>query len=251
MPVQELKDLKQFNKILLKEAQIFYLPEWKNLKTVEMYDAEKRIEYEQLSIFKPFLKLIDYSTICFYQNNYICSHFSMVPIIEGLLRKWHIENKNGDEFNEFKFIKNITNSIKQKYKKDKDNVNYNRVCLHCDLLKDITTNIYFTSCKQNNVSFNRHLVAHLLDDPNYFESRKNTFRLFCLIDLIAQCYVYDNPIKSKSVYVKTSYGGKYCYKYEIDNRARQEAFKQFYIKCLNSKEHIIALSDIFFQLPSS
>jgi len=112
------------------------------------------------------------------------------------------------------------------------------------LIKDVTNKVYFkntNSCKEENISFNRHLVSHLLEDPDYFESRKNTLRLFCFMDLIAECYAYDHPIQSKQVSVKTSYGSKTCYKYEIDNSNRKEAFKKFFIKCFNSKEQIITL----------
>lgn len=282
----KIKDIKELNKLLLKEIQLFYLPDWgnsfqflthdkiveyikcKNFQAYEtkLYDfiikpeyrARSRIKYEFQPIFTPLLSLIDHATICFYQSNYICAYFSLIPIIEGLLRKWSEETTSyTSHFEEKKFINHITPLIKAKHTKNNDNdQNYLMVCLYCDLLKDIVNKIFFNNnkeCEKQNISFNRHLVSHLLKDPNYFESRKNTLRLFCFLDLISECYNFDKTEKSKTQIIKTSYNYSKTTNDRIQKREHIEFYlKNFYTKCLEGNninfEAFEGIKSVLFEL---
>jgi hypothetical protein len=253
----EIKRLFKSNLSLLKNNELIYLPDWKfltndyenieekiynHLISIE-YRAKQRIMYEQIDIFKPLLTLIDHATICFYQSNYICAYFTIAPIIEGLLRKWNTKAqyiRNQKDFNPRNFVSKFMTEVQNNYKaKDEKTYADDSKILHCYLLKMY---IYKLFKSNSDNLFNRHVIAHLLKDPKFFESRANTLKLFCLLNLIAICYQNEYPINSKTIECEVNGMTKYTYEYILQNK--NKLFKEFYKLCFNSKTQMVAIWEL-------
>mgnify|MGYP006962946564 CR=1 FL=1 len=69
--------------------------------------------------------------------------------------------------------------------------------------------------------FNRNVMMHLLNDPTTPISHKNCMRLLTIIDLIANCYLYDYPLEAGGTIGNTA-----CYKYQEEG---QEEIKRLTI----------------------
>lgn len=167
------------------------------------YQMEYR--YKHISIFKPFLTLLEYATYDFLSGNLICSYLSMIPIVEAILRKWAEEVPNLS-------FKKISKKIPEfliywKAENDKkitDNEKLKK-CFEYEIkyMRCILTLFYenFEQYAEHNFSdiFNRNLSLHKLDGiSNQKEIIYNVNRLYLLIDTIADLYTiskYDEYFK--------------------------------------------------------
>ena len=243
-PDDELRDLLTINKEMLKKEGIIYLSDMQHLKTIEFdnafftdngscgenllnlyrkkiyslvagfqYRAEQRLLYEQLPIFLGLLPLIDEVIENFFSQKYISAYLALVPAVEGLLLRWAQKNKESNNFSFKKFIKNKVIELKQRY----SNSTWTKCNL--DLLEYIIVDFFFAHSDENYIEtmFNRNVVSHLLNDPNYLNSKKNCLRLFTIIDLIAKCYTYDFPLEGGGS-IELPYGKILCEKYLADGQ---------------------------------
>ncbi len=254
---RDFDDIEKLNKILEKESHLFYaayyrfltLPQLLKIIENKRYEeienkiylylfnteirAKKRILYEQLEIFKPYLNIFDSAIFSFYNCNFIASYFTMVPLIEGVLSKWNGANFTSQHKPE-QFVKNKCNDIQNKSRNninDSDHI-WSWYKFHCDLLIDNIKEFF----NNKNIEFNRHSICHLkMNNIKYFESQKNSLRLFAIFDLIAEVYQYENPVKDEIVSVKISNG---CYttkhKYEIENKKNLDNLSEKYFKLFYS-----------------
>lgn len=248
-PNDELQDLLVVNKEMLKKEGIIYLPDMHYLKTIEIdhaffaddrkcgknlvnlyreklyslvasfqYRAEQRLLYEQLPIFQRLIPLMDEVLENFFSEKYISSYLTLVPVVEGLLLRWAQKKKEIKNFNFDVFIKEKIVELKHKYSGDL------WIGHNLDLLEHIITDFFFAHSNDNNIEtmFNRNVVSHLLNDPDYINSQKNCLRLFTIIDLIAKCYTYDFQLEGDG-YIEFPQGGIFCEKYLAE---RQEIIKE-------------------------
>lgn len=258
--VDEINETLKINIQMLEKEGIVYLLDFKCLKTMEIdkaiyehkehelyvskiypyiisinYRAQQRLFYEQLPIFKGLLPLINEGIDSFYAEKYISSYVSLVPVIEGLILRW--AGKKGDT-SSYKVNDLIEPKITNLLETMKD---VPWCCHNLKLLDHIICNYFYKRSSEKTVKtmFNRNVVSHLLNDPEYLASQKNTLRLLTIIDLIAICYSYDYKLETGGVI-----GNSYCYKYQelgqetIAKYARHYSFinslSKFGDHCLNN-----------------
>lgn len=256
-----IKKLEEFNLKLLKAKELFYLPDWEfllineriNYQNSNNYDeiegkiydylrsidyvVEQKIKYEQIDIFNDLLKVYDSAIICFYQQNYLCAYFTLVPLVEGLCRKWARKEKVEEtSFSVKNFIKLQLDMVKNKYHNDESHIK-EWVDMHCKIFLLILKELFFSktdNLTNENTFFNRHIIAHLLKNPNYSEAKRNTLQLLALIELMIDCYLFKYPISQDVEWVKTQHGEHTRYKYELTNCNRKQVLTNIYKIC--SKE---------------
>lgn len=249
-PKDELTDLLEINKKMLQNEGIIYLPDMYFLKTREIdtalfqdnmqcgehliklfreklypfvsnyqYRAEMRLFYEQFSVFQGLLPLIDEVLFLFFAHKYISAYISLCPIVEGLLLRWAGKLKNTENFNFYKFIK----------EKTQKNIKANPEDMwrghNFKLLEFIVCDFFFRHSDNSTIEtmFNRNVTLHLLNNPEYIQSQKNCMRLFTILDLIANCLIYEYPLECGRI------GNVSCYKYQEEGQNKiSELAGQFY-----------------------
>lgn len=247
-PEVELKDLSEINKKMLETEGIIYLPDMWCLTTREIYTAffndgkkcgdnlttlfrnklyplvsspkyraQMRLLYEQFPIFQGLLPLLDEILFSFFQSRFNVSYVALFPVVEGLLLRWANKKKEIKDFKMYDFISSKKNDILKKHPND-------AWCKHnFDLLEFIICNFLFKHSDKKSVEtmFNRNVMMHLLNDPTTPISHKNCMRLLTIIDLIANCYLYDYPLEAGGTIGNTA-----CYKYQEEG---QEEIKRLTI----------------------
>ncbi len=196
--IQELKQVIENNgKIGECIIQRISLPEQR------AYQMEYR--YKHISIFKPFLTLLEYATYDFLSGNLICAYLSMIPIVEAILRKWAEEVPN---LSFGKISKKIPEFlIYWKAENNNKTTNNERLkkCFEYEIeYVRYVLNLFYENFDQyadHNFSdiFNRNLSLHKLEGiSNQKEIKYNLNRLYLLIDTIADLYTiskYDEYFK--------------------------------------------------------
>lgn len=249
-PDNELEDLLQINEEMLQKEGIIYLPDMWYLKTIEIdtalfrdnmtcgdnlvnlfkdriypfvssyhYRAEMRLLYEQFPIFKGLLPLLDEVLLLFFAHKYISAYITLSPIVEGLLLRWAGKLKESKDF-DFK------NFVELKAKEIINNHPQDMWCKHnFELLRFIVCEFLFKHSDVQSIDtmFNRNVVLHLLNDPEYFKSQKNCMRLFTIIDLIAYCYTYDYSLEGGGMI-----GNSSCYKFQEEGQEQIEKLAMRY-----------------------
>jgi len=246
-PEVELADLLEINKQMLEKEGIIYLPDMRCLTTREIYTsffndgetcgnnlillftkelypfvsssqyrAQMRLLYDQLPIFKGLLPLLDEVLFNFFTHRFNVAYVALLPVVEGLLLRWANRKKDTQDFKIRDFIDSKRKEILEKHLND-------MWCKHnFELLKFIICDFLFKHSDKQSIEtmFNRNVMMHLLNDPNTPVSHKNCMRLLTIIDLIANCYLYDHPLEGGKI------GNTSCYKYQEQT---QEKLKQISI----------------------
>ena len=250
-PDNELENLLQINKEMIKKEGIVYLPDMWFLTTKEFdialfqdnmqcgnnlvnlfknkiyplvsspcYRAEMRLLYEQLPIFQGLLPLLDEILLLFFAHKYISAYISLFPVVEGLLLRWANKLKDTHDFKFRNFIGTKSQEIIQKHPND-------MWCKHnFELLKYVICDFLFKHSDDVSIEtmFNRNVVLHLLNDPDYLKSQKNCMRLFTIIDLIANCYIYEYPLEGGG-----RIGNTFCYKFQETGQGKvNKIAKKYY-----------------------
>ena len=198
-PNDELEDLLRINKEMLQKEGIMYLPDMWCLKTVEVYSAlfkdnmqcgdnlknlfnnkiyllvssyhyraQMRLLYEQLPIFQGLLPLLDEVLLLFFARKYISAYITLLPVVEGLLLRWADKLKDIDNFKFRDFMKAKSQEVI-------NNHSGNMWCKHnFELLKFIVCEFLFKRSDAHSIDtmFNRNVVLHLLNDPEYLQSNQ-------------------------------------------------------------------------------
>lgn len=153
--------------------------------------------YRELEIFKNFYKIIDFSTVAYFQGNSICSYLSLCPVIEGLLLEWHKEDTSINWRGVKKFSKEKLDELKSNLNDAEHHDSW--LILMCEYLNDVLNDIFYLSTDNphSNIDsiqdgFNRHLTLHMKNPTNWQGGLINTIRLFLIIDIIAELYYYAN-----------------------------------------------------------
>jgi hypothetical protein len=150
---------------------------------------QRRGRFEQLNYFKTFAKLIDAAVLSYYRGNFISCYLTLVPVVEGILIRWmgYIEQDPKPEFEELrKFFKNSHIRQPSPY-----NIHFHQIFAKaCD--KILNEHFYRpTTAGASHGNFNRHLASHLLSN-NQFATKENCIRLFILLDMMTEIYVYES-----------------------------------------------------------
>ncbi len=207
----------------------------KNFNTIIQpeYRAKRRLLYKQLDIFKDYIFMIDSAILSFYQSNFLCAYFALVPVIEGLLRQW---SKNPH----FKISKDMKGFLKQKtaeiYKSHSPDDLW--IVNNLILIRKMASYYFRNSdyCPEGFV-LNRHIPAHMLRSPSYIQSISNFIKLLNFIDLIAQVNSYEYDFGTPKS-VKVSEG---CYTSLYDYEIEGEKEKIDYCDLLSETQRSSAV----------
>ncbi|MEH6450390.1 MAG: hypothetical protein V7765_17095 [Oleispira sp.] len=154
-----------------------------------MRALQKKGRFEHFYIFKDLSILIESATLSYYRENYISSFLTLVPAVEGVLLRWsgHKNSEKKPQFDDLrKFFKNS-----HRRNPFPGNPSFHEVhTIACD--KIINEHLFKPSMSgESHSDFNRHIAAHLLKEPT-FATKDNCIRLFLLMDLMAEIFVYEN-----------------------------------------------------------
>jgi hypothetical protein len=155
--------------------------------------------FQHLSIFRPYLYLLDVSTIAFLEGNWLCSHLSLVPVIEGIFRDWAKEAEivAHKKDTTASFISRVLDKAQEGL--DTTSQYHRYLNLKVEFLRDVLKNDYYRHGEQSLIAnngadrtFNRHIPSHMLKVPKGMESGLNTANLLLFLDLIAEIYLASN-----------------------------------------------------------
>ncbi|MDV8155629.1 hypothetical protein [Acinetobacter bereziniae] len=168
---------------------------------VRMRALNKIGRFSKLEPFFEFYKIIESATISYYRGNYMGAYLTLVPTIEGIISRWIGFDGTGEKpsFEQLrKFFKNghLRNPCP-------GNVLFYDIWYKtCD--KILNEHYYKpTTSGESYNNFNRHLAAHLLNN-SIFATKENCIRLFLLLDLMSEIFMYENYIDDMRFYVKDS-----------------------------------------------
>lgn len=149
---------------------------------------QKKGRFEHFAAFKSFVRLIEAATISYYRENYFSSYLTLLPVAEGIILRWSGYSGQGNK-PEFEVIRKFFSKSYARQPCPGNPLFHDVFIKACD--KIINEHLYKPS--QRGVAyanFNRHLAAHLLDDSQ-FATKENCIRLFLLIDIMTELYLYE------------------------------------------------------------
>lgn len=149
---------------------------------------QKKGRFEHFSAFKSFVHLIEAATLCFYRENYVSSYMTLLPVAEGVILRWSGYSGHGDK-PEFEEIRKFFSKSHTRQPCPGNPLFHDVFARACD--KIVKEHLYKPS--QQGIAhsnFNRHLAAHLLNDSQ-FATKENCIRLFLLIDIMSELYLYE------------------------------------------------------------
>ncbi len=251
---EEIKIILSINKQMIKYNGLFYILDFRCFSTKQFFDAlhnnqienlysgrifplltnptyraEQFLLYRQLPIFHPILPLIEEAIKSYFATNYIVAYFSLVPAVEGLLRRWH--GNPYDEINPIAFVNRKTAELKNTLRESHENA-LNWQGHNLELLKYSIKN-FFARPNNNETShkFNRNIISHLLDMPNIMNAQENCLKLLSIIDLIAKCYTYEHPLPGGGR-IEMGSSCIFCAKYLEEGQPEIQKLRQEFISCI-------------------
>lgn len=153
-----------------------------------MRARQKKGRFEHFGPFKSFVNIIESSVISYYRGNFIGSYLTLIPVVEGVLLRWldYFGKGKKPKFGDLKMF------FRDSYQRQPCPGNvlfYDVFSKACDKL--LTEHLFKDSQEGDAYSnFNRHLASHLLSDSQ-FATRENCVRLFLLLDLMSELYLYE------------------------------------------------------------
>jgi len=159
---------------------------------------QKKGRIEKFDCFKVFSKIIDAALISYYRANYISCYLTLIPVIEGVIIRWmgYEGNESKPDFETIRgFFRNF--AIRQPMP---TNILFHNVYVKaCD---NILNNHFYrpTTTGSPYANFNRHIAAHLLNE-NSFATKENCIRLFLLLDIMTEIFLYESKIKDHRFYL--------------------------------------------------
>jgi hypothetical protein len=149
---------------------------------------QKKGRFEHFSAFKEFVHLIEAATICYFRGNYISSYMTLMPVTEGIMLRW-MGYKGDGEKPEFDELRKFFSQAHIRQPCPGNPLFHQVYTKACD--KILNEHLYKPSKNgPAHANFNRHLAAHLLNQSQ-FATRENCVRLFLLLDIMSELYLYE------------------------------------------------------------
>ncbi|WP_284085625.1 hypothetical protein [Acinetobacter pittii] len=149
---------------------------------------QKKGRFEHFPPFKSFINIIESAVISYYRGNFIGSYLTLIPVVEGVISRWLGYCGTGEKPT-FDVQKKFFSNAYQRQPCPSNILFYDVFSKACDKL--LTEHLFKNSQEGDAYSnFNRHLAAHLLNDSQ-FATRENCVRLFLLLDLMSELYLYE------------------------------------------------------------
>ena len=161
----------------------------KFLMSPKIRAVQKHGRFTKLAPFQPFAKIIDAATLSYFRNNYISCFLTLAPVVEGVLLRWqgYAGGPNKPAFDDLRRF------FRQGHLRQPRPHNAQFHKLHSDAAHAILNRHLFrpTQSGTGHGHFNRHQAAHLLSDVD-FATQPNCLRLFLLLDIMSEIYVYES-----------------------------------------------------------
>lgn len=160
--------------------------------------------YTEMEPFKQLVKVIDAATLAYYSDNFFCSYMALVPVVEGVLDRWGMENiSNYNPDGPIKpRIKLVLNHAESKLNPD---IYWHKYLLiqHA-WLQTTLENVFFAHGsshlkKGHTDGFNRSVMSHMLAVPDMFDSNVHSLRVFLLLDVLAILYAATHSDKHPGI----------------------------------------------------
>jgi len=152
---------------------------------------QKKGRFEQFEHFKIFSKLLDAALLSYYRTNFISCYLTLLPIIEGVIIRW-MGYTNLDPKPEFEDVKKFFKRSAQRQPCPHNVLFHNVYIRACD--KILNEHFYKPTTSGNSwANFNRHVASHLLNDEQ-FGTKDNCIRLFILLDVMTEIFLYEARI---------------------------------------------------------
>ncbi len=146
--------------------------------------------FDNFPAFNAFAPLVEAAIIAYYQENYVSSFLTLVPVVEGLILRWKGFDGTGPEPKpDFEAVRKfVGNSYLRQ--PNPGNVLFHEVYVLAS--QAILTNHLYQSSAAGSAyaNFSRHLAAHLLSNEP-FATQPNCIRLFTLLDALLTVYTYE------------------------------------------------------------
>lgn len=151
---------------------------------------------ENFPAFASFAPLVDAAIIAYYQDNYVSSFLTLVPVVEGLILRWSgFDGTGSDAKPDFETVRKfVGNSYLRQ--PNPGNVLFHEVYVKASQAI-LTNHLYLNSGTGSAyANFSRHLAAHLLNNGT-FATQPNCVRLLILLDALLEVYYYETkPAKN-------------------------------------------------------
>ena len=161
----------------------------------------------KIPLFQEFAYIIDSAAFAFYRGNITAALLTAVPVIEGLLLRWQGYP--------------TTLTVKPKFKETVDFFKTLHIrqpvpgiphffdSCHKAAIKIIEDHLFKNTTQgSSHEDFNRHLILHLLEDRP-FSTSDNAQRIFLLIDLLSDVYIYEQRMDDPRFYTEEPQRIKY------------------------------------------
>lgn len=157
--------------------------------------------FENFPAFQAFTPLVEAAITAYYQENYVSSFLTLVPVVEGLILRWNGFDGTGPESKpDFETVRKfVGNSYLRQ--PNPGNVLFHEVYVKASQAI-LTNHLYLNSATGSAyANFSRHLAAHLLTNGD-FATQPNCVRLFILLDALLTVYTYETkPAKDPRFHV--------------------------------------------------
>ena len=190
--------------------------------------------YKYCPIFQKAMSVIEYATFNLYSGEFICSYLALLPTIEGIFYQWVAENPSlsfiyqSNPKNDS--VKAFVSSLKAFM--DKSEFYTDDRAVITDSIRDYLIGVLIEvlyargpKYKEKNIPFifNRNLSLHeLAGIEDEIVCIKNIQRLFLILDIIAELYLWMNPEKMREAWCQAEFYGTHA----VDVNLR----KQLYLK---------------------
>lgn len=161
---------------------------------------QKKGRFEHFAAFKAFVNLIEAATLCYFRGNYLSSYMTLMPVAEGIMLRWMGYSGAGEK-PEFEDLRKFFSKSHVRQPCPGNPLFHEIYSKACN--KILNEHLYKSS--QNGPAysnFNRHLAAHLLNNSQ-FATKENCIRLFLLVDIMSELYLYETYCDDPRFYLSS------------------------------------------------
>lgn len=173
--------------------------------------------YKYCPIFQKAMPVIEYATFGIFSGEFICSYLALLPTIEGIFYQWEAENPSLSFIYQTNSkndsVKAFVNSLKSFM--DKSEFYTDDRAVITDSIRDyliwILKEVLYArgpKYKEKNIPFifNRNLSLHeLVGIEDEVVCVRNMQRLFLILDIIAELYLWTNPDKMREAWCQAEF----------------------------------------------
>jgi len=153
---------------------------------------QMQYRFEKCNVFSDYMLIIESATLSAFEGNFVCSHLSLLPVIEAILRKLAGKIIGRDALKDYIIaFKTYCQNQNKPFNDIREEI-FNSYYNHLDFILNKVFNLNFNDYNSSsyNEIFNQNLTLHKLDGISDKDStRKNVVRILLLLDLISEIHL--------------------------------------------------------------